>query len=195
MTFLEAYKKTGRVFCITLSSTTKKAPPLLLNHLTAPDVVIASAVVASAAVPGCVPPVHLLYKQPDGTLRGSQTRGKEEAYFDGSIRQDIPVNGLAEMLNCQFFIACQCNVRLLCLCVCMFNVATRVCVLCVSIITFVSVTYTHSFFGVSFLRYSHTLYHSFSATRATLVVRVVGPVVRKNRVGVVGFYWEHWKCI
>lgn len=32
-----------------------------------------------------------------------------ETYFDGSIEQDIPVNGLAEMLNCQFFIACQCN--------------------------------------------------------------------------------------
>jgi predicted acylesterase/phospholipase RssA len=32
-----------------------------------------------------------------------------ETFFDGSIEQDIPVNGLAEMLNCQFFIACQCN--------------------------------------------------------------------------------------
>ena len=27
----------------------------------------------------------------------------------GSIRQDIPTSGLAEMLNCQFFIASQCN--------------------------------------------------------------------------------------
>lgn len=32
-----------------------------------------------------------------------------ETYFDGSIEQDIPINGLAEMFNCQFFIACQCN--------------------------------------------------------------------------------------
>lgn len=55
-----------------------------------------------------------------------------ETYFDGSIEQDIPVAGLAEMVrnfdrvlsdsidqhrltlfssqfNCQFFIACQCN--------------------------------------------------------------------------------------
>lgn len=29
--------------------------------------------------------------------------------MDGSIERDIPVNGLAEMFNCQFFIACQCN--------------------------------------------------------------------------------------
>jgi len=46
MTFEEAYKKTGRTFCITLSSTTKKAPPLLINHLSAPQITIASAVVA-----------------------------------------------------------------------------------------------------------------------------------------------------
>jgi predicted acylesterase/phospholipase RssA len=32
-----------------------------------------------------------------------------ETYFDGSIKQDIPVSGLAEMLNCQFFIVCQTN--------------------------------------------------------------------------------------
>lgn len=61
MTFLEAYRKTGRIFCVTLSSTTKKAPPVLLNYLTAPDVTLASAVIASAAVPGFVPPVRLQY--------------------------------------------------------------------------------------------------------------------------------------
>lgn len=60
-TFAEAYKKTGRVFCVTLSCTTKKAPPVLINHLTAPNVTIASAVIASAAVPGFIPPVKLQY--------------------------------------------------------------------------------------------------------------------------------------
>jgi hypothetical protein len=106
MTFEEAFEKTGRVFCITLSSTTKKAPPVLLNYLTAPNVVIASAVVASAAVPGFVPPVRLQYKDANGIIR---QQGGNQAYFDGSIRSDIPVNGLSEMLNCQFFITCQCN--------------------------------------------------------------------------------------
>ena len=48
MTFEEAYKKTGRVLCITLSSTTKKAPPVLVNYITAPHVTIASAIIASA---------------------------------------------------------------------------------------------------------------------------------------------------
>ena len=54
LTFEEAYKKTGRVYCITLASTTKKAPPVLLNYISAPNVTIASAVVASAAVPGFI---------------------------------------------------------------------------------------------------------------------------------------------
>jgi len=108
MTFEEAYKKTGRVFCITLSATTKKAPPVLLNYLSAPNVTIASAVIASAAVPGFVPPVRLQYKDSNGQIR-QQGSAKNQTYYDGSIQQDIPINGLAEMLNCQFFIACQCN--------------------------------------------------------------------------------------
>jgi predicted acylesterase/phospholipase RssA len=105
LTFEEAYHKTGRIFCITLSSPTKKAPPVLLNYISAPNVTIASAVIASAAVPGLIPPVRLQYKDVDGVVRSM----KDETYFDGSIEQDIPINGLAEMLNCQFFVACQAN--------------------------------------------------------------------------------------
>ena len=63
MTFAEAYKKTGRIFCVNLTSTTEKAPPVLLNYLTTPNITIASAVVASAAVPGFVPPVRLQYSK------------------------------------------------------------------------------------------------------------------------------------
>lgn len=105
MTFEEAYQKTGRVFCITLASTTKKAPPVLLNHITAPNVTLASAVVASAAVPGFIKPVRLQAKDPSGKV----FYAGEETYFDGSIETDIPVNGLAEQFNCQFFVAAQCN--------------------------------------------------------------------------------------
>jgi predicted acylesterase/phospholipase RssA len=41
----------------------------------------------------------------DGTVRVLSG----ETYVDGSIEQDIPVAGLAEIFNCQFFIAAQCN--------------------------------------------------------------------------------------
>eukprot|EP00536_Pseudo-nitzschia_multiseries_P011413 jgi/Psemu1/259815/estExt_Genewise1Plus.C_3860013 len=105
MTFEEAYQKTGRVLCIALAATAKKTPPILVNYITAPNVTIASAVVASAAVPGCVSPRHLQIKDPDGTVRSAGA----ETYFDGSIKHDIPTTGLSEMLNCHFFVACQCN--------------------------------------------------------------------------------------
>jgi predicted acylesterase/phospholipase RssA len=108
MTFEEAYQKTGRTFCITLSATTKKAPPVLVNHISAPNVVIASAICASAAVPGLIPPVRLRVKDANGVVR-EQGRNKDELYWDGSIEQDIPTSGLAEMLNCQFIVAAQCN--------------------------------------------------------------------------------------
>ncbi len=108
LTFEEAYRKTGRILCITLSATTKKAPPVMVNYITAPDVTIASAIVASAAVPGFVKPVVLRKKGPDGIVR-LQGENKDESYWDGSIDQDIPKNGLAEMFNCQFFLASQCN--------------------------------------------------------------------------------------
>ena len=87
MTFEEAYQRTGRVFCITLSSTSKKAPPVLLNHLSAPNVVIASAVIASAAVPGFIPPVRLKYKDSKGVVRYYGKNG--ESFFDGSIQSDV----------------------------------------------------------------------------------------------------------
>lgn len=91
MTFEEAYKKTGRVFCVTLSATSKKAPPVLINYITAPNVVIASAVVASASVPGFVNAMRLQVKDENGIVR-NQTKCDEvrPIHFDSII-----INGLA----------------------------------------------------------------------------------------------------
>jgi hypothetical protein len=145
MTFAEAYKKTGRVLCITLSAIEKKSPPVLINYISAPNVVITSAILASAAVPGFVKPIRLQIKDADGKIR-FQGENKDQLYWDGSIEQvsysvskhkllrnvtnlclyfsirltthtsslitrkkDIPTAGLGEMLNCQFFVAAQCN--------------------------------------------------------------------------------------
>ncbi|KAL9187834.1 hypothetical protein ACHAXT_006212 [Thalassiosira profunda] len=107
MTFEEAYKKTGRVFCVTLSAASKKAPPVLINYITAPTVTIASAVLASAAVPGFIDAMRLQVKDEDGVIR-DQSKNAEE-YRDGSIDSDIPTTGLAELLNCKFFLAAQAN--------------------------------------------------------------------------------------
>ena len=83
MTFEEAYKRTGRIFCITLSSTSKKAPPVLVNYLSCPNVTIASAVLASAAVPGFIAPLRLQYKDDNGIIRGYGEH--DQAYFDGTL--------------------------------------------------------------------------------------------------------------
>lgn len=89
MTFEESYIKTGRILCIALSATTKKTPPILINYISAPNVTIASAVIASAAVPGFVSPQQLQIKDRDGKVRSNGP----ETYFDGSIRHDIPAAG------------------------------------------------------------------------------------------------------
>ncbi len=82
LTFEEAYKKTGRIFCVTLSATSKKAPPVLINYITAPNVVIASAVVASAAVPGFVDAMKLKVKDENGVVREQAKRGEVSSFLD-----------------------------------------------------------------------------------------------------------------
>jgi len=86
MTFEEAYRKTGKILCVTISSPTKKSPPVLINYINAPDVVIATACVASAAVPGFINPVRLKVKDSNGNIR-YQALHKDELYWDGSIEQ------------------------------------------------------------------------------------------------------------
>lgn len=60
-----------------------------MNHISAPNVVIASAIVASAAVPGLIPPVRLLVKDQKGNIK-AQGANKDELYWDGSIEQVKP---------------------------------------------------------------------------------------------------------
>ena len=72
MTFREAYERTGRVLTISATpvrSRGRRAVPLQLNYISTPHVDIASAVCASACVPGLIEPVELLEKGPDGLLR------------------------------------------------------------------------------------------------------------------------------
>lgn len=82
MTFLEAYEKTGHTLCISLSTTHSASPPILLNHITAPGILIYSAIVASASAPSFLPPAHLVAKNPDGAVEVLK-----EEYFDGSMEQ------------------------------------------------------------------------------------------------------------
>lgn len=67
-TFKEAYERTGRILNVACVPSDPHSPTILANYLTAPDCVIWSAVLASAAVPGILNPVVLMMKKRDGTL-------------------------------------------------------------------------------------------------------------------------------
>ena len=93
MTFREAYLRTGRALNISVVPLgTSQSPVKVLNYITAPDCIIWSAVLASSAIPGVLPPVVLLRKTPDG--RAEPFLGKSSRWRDGSLKSDIPNEAL-----------------------------------------------------------------------------------------------------
>ena len=67
-TFREAYQRTGRILNVSCVPSDPHSPTILTNYLTAPDCVIWSAVLASAAVPGILNPIPMMMKKADGSL-------------------------------------------------------------------------------------------------------------------------------
>jgi hypothetical protein len=106
MTFREAYERTGRILNVSCVPSDPHSPAILANHLTSPDCVIWSAVLASAAVPGILNPVVLMKKNSDGTL-GPYSFGHK--WKDGSLRTDIPLKALNLHFNVNFSIVSQVN--------------------------------------------------------------------------------------
>ncbi|UJR17039.1 hypothetical protein I4U23_003937 [Adineta vaga] len=110
-TFKEAYEKTGRILNITATNARKHSPPLCLNYLSTPNVTIASAVLASAAVPGLLHPVHLIEKLIDkqGQITYRALHDERLQFRDGSFENDIPLNTLSEVFGCSYFLVSQTN--------------------------------------------------------------------------------------
>lgn len=106
LTFREAFERTGRTLNVSCVPSDPHSPALLLNHLTSPDCVIWSAVLASAAVPGILNPVVLLRKTRDGNLAAYSFGNK---WKDGSLRTDIPLKALNLHFNVNFSIVSQVN--------------------------------------------------------------------------------------
>jgi hypothetical protein len=90
MTFMEAYKHSGRILCIQVVPEERAfaTPPKVCNFLTTPNVVISSAIVASCAAPIILPSVQLLCKNERGEFVPYHGAGKR--WRDGSFRTDIP---------------------------------------------------------------------------------------------------------
>lgn len=108
MTFQEAYHRTQRILSICVSSADIHEMPKLLNYVTAPRVLIWSAVAASCSVPLVFRPAQLWAKDAEtGEIKASDdTPGK---WIDGSVDNDLPMTRLAEMLNVNHFIVSQVN--------------------------------------------------------------------------------------
>jgi len=108
MTFQDAYNRTQRVLSIAVSHESEKEEPLLLNHITAPHVLIRSAVAASCSVPFIYKPAPLLERNPE--TKKIQRFGGDDTYFiDGSVSHDIPLARLRAMLDVNHFIVSQVN--------------------------------------------------------------------------------------
>lgn len=108
ITFQEAYNRTRRVLNICVSSESIYELPRLLNYVTAPNVMIWSAVAASCSVPFLFSAAHLLVKNP---VTGEHLlwNPAPQRWIDGSVDNDLPMTRLAEMFNVNFCIVSQTN--------------------------------------------------------------------------------------
>lgn len=108
MTFQEAYNRTRRILNICVSSASVYELPRLLNYVTAPNVMIWSAVAASCSVPFVFSAAQLLVKNPI-TDDHSPWNPTPQHWIDGSVDNDLPMTRLAEMFNVNHFIVSQVN--------------------------------------------------------------------------------------
>ncbi|KAL4899782.1 hypothetical protein BDW74DRAFT_162990 [Aspergillus multicolor] len=108
ITFQEAYNRTRRILNICVSSAGVYELPKLLNYITAPNVLIWSAVAVSCSVPVVFSPFTLMAKDP---LTGEPVPWNDlhRQYIDGSVDGDLPMNRLSEMFNVNHFIVSQVN--------------------------------------------------------------------------------------
>lgn len=112
-TFSEAYARTRRAVSIgvTMSGSrhNPKATVLLMNHISAPHVLIRTAIHASCALPGLLDPVELLAKDSSGVIVPYMPAESNIRFVDGSLKADIPMKRLSELFNVTQCIVSQVN--------------------------------------------------------------------------------------
>jgi NTE family protein len=109
-TFDEAFAHSGRALNISVSPVRHSHKPRLLTHLTTPHVLVASAALASSALPMFFPPVELRQRRP-GEAEGACWPG--ELWVDGSLQDDLPKQRLGRLHNVNHFIVSQTNPHVL----------------------------------------------------------------------------------
>ncbi|KKZ64348.1 NTE family protein [[Emmonsia] crescens] len=108
VTFQEAYNRTRRILNIGVSNAGIYELPRLLNYITAPNVLIWSAVATSCSVPLIFSSSSLMAKDP---ITGDITEWHDapHRWIDGSVDHDLPMTRLSEMFNVNHFIVSQVN--------------------------------------------------------------------------------------
>jgi NTE family protein len=110
LTFQQAFEKTGRSINVSIAPAETHQTSRLLNYITSPSVLIRSAVMASAAVPGIFPPV---------TLQALDSHGERMNYLpqrkwvDGSVSDDLPAKRLARLYGVNHYVVSQTNPHVL----------------------------------------------------------------------------------
>jgi NTE family protein len=110
LTFQKAFERTGRAMNVSIAPAETHQTSRLLNATTSPSVLMRSAVMASAAVPGIFPPVTLQALDDDG-LRKSYLPSRR--WVDGSVSDDMPAKRLARLYGVNHYIVSQTNPHVL----------------------------------------------------------------------------------
>lgn len=110
MTFQKAFEKTGRAMNVSIAPAETHQTSRLLNATTSPSVLMRSAVMASAAVPGIFPPVTLQALDSDGQIKSYLPSRR---WVDGSVSDDMPAKRLARLYGVNHYIVSQTNPHVL----------------------------------------------------------------------------------
>ncbi|TKV67160.1 DUF3336 domain-containing protein [Marinobacter panjinensis] len=105
-TFEEAFQKSGRSINVSVSPVQAHQKARLLCGYTSPYLLVWSAVLASAAVPGIFPPVPLMKKDIEGNILPYMPRLK---FVDGSVVSDLPIERLMHLYDVNFTVVSQTN--------------------------------------------------------------------------------------
>lgn len=104
--FEEAFERTGRSINVSVSPVQDNQKARLLNGYTSPYIMVWSAALASAAVPGIFPPVTLMKKDINNNVLPYMPRLK---FVDGSVVSDLPIDRLMHLYDVNFTIVSQAN--------------------------------------------------------------------------------------
>lgn len=116
ITFEEAFAKTGRILNVTVALPNEVGIPQLLNYITAPHVLIWSAVVASTATSKTFyAPVKLYCKNEIGSTEpleateypGNTSRQRISCSRGRAVLQEAPLKRIGELFNVNHFIVSQ----------------------------------------------------------------------------------------